>query len=128
MPFQWGGPPLRTTGGHPNYFARKFAMTWKPMTAEGLAREIQESEAQLSDIEATFWNLVKVVPQKWQLHPWGDDGGGFWVVAIFGNQVIYYNDIEDGFNTSIFSTLGTIDEYWCNDDELHTLLHNLLAR
>jgi hypothetical protein len=104
------------------------AMTWKSITDEDLAREIQKSEVQLSDSEATFWNLIKVVPQKWQLHPQGDDGGGFWVVGIFGNQVIYYNDIEEGFNTSTFHTWGIIGEYSCNQDELRTLLYNLLAR
>jgi len=39
-------------------------------------------------------------------------------VGIIGRSVIWYNDIEDGFNISKYATYGRIDEYWCNQDEL----------
>ena len=67
-----------------------------------------------------------MVPHKWQLHPWGDEGAGFWVVAQIGQKVIWYNDIEDGFNRSSCSELGLIDEYWCNQDELQWTVGHLL--
>lgn len=28
---------------------------------------------------------------------YGDEGNGFWVVAIYGKNIIWYNDIEDGY-------------------------------
>lgn len=65
-----------------------------------------------------FWARVKIRPQKWNLSPWGDEGGGFWVVALIGQECIFYNDIEDGFNISRFSAFGCIDDYWCNQSEL----------
>lgn len=60
------------------------------------------------------------------LHPWGDEGGGFWIVALLGSRVIWFNDIEDGFNISTWSTQGSIDEYYCNQDELELSLQRLI--
>jgi hypothetical protein len=49
-------------------------------------------------------------------------GGGFWVVAIMGERVVWFNDIEEGFNLSRYNEPGVIAEYWCNQDELnHTM-------
>jgi len=102
-------------------------MEWKAQTYDDLKKLISESETQLSESETKLWNLIKIVPQKWAQHPWGDEGKGFWAVAIFGNRVIYYNDIEEGFNCSAFQTFGTIDEYFCDDLELRTVIHNLFS-
>ena len=73
-----------------------------------------------------FWDAVCIEPEKWQLHPNGDAGGGFWVVAIVGRSVIWYNDIEEGFNRSRYATYGRIDDYWCNQDDLDTTISYLM--
>lgn len=65
-----------------------------------------------------FWESVKIQPVKWSLPPWGDSGGGFWVVGVIGQHCIWFNDIEDGFNTSRFDSFGRIAEYWCNQSTL----------
>ena len=70
-----------------------------------------------SEIER-FWNRIKTKSQKWILPPWSNKGEGFWMVAIIGQQCIYYNDIEDGFNVSKCSHFGHINNYYCNQDEL----------
>ncbi len=57
---------------------------------------------------------------------YGNEGAGFWVVAIFGKQCIWYNDIEEGFNISPYTTYGKIDEYWCNKDEISWIVYRLL--
>jgi hypothetical protein len=68
--------------------------------------------------QLAFWNQVRVQPVKWAMSPWGDLGGGFWVVAVIGQKCIWFNDIEDGFNTSGFKSFGVIAEYWCNQSSL----------
>lgn len=40
------------------------------------------------------------------------------VVARNGDQVIYYEDVEDGFQVSPISPDGRVLEHWCNQDEL----------
>ena len=39
------------------------------------------------------------------------------VVARNGDRVIYYEDVEDGFNVSPLSSDGQVLEHWCNQDE-----------
>jgi len=64
-----------------------------------------------------LWEFVRVSPTKWQQHPWGDEGGGFWVVGLFGNRALWYNDIELGFNASSYDQFGTISDYVCNQEQ-----------
>jgi hypothetical protein len=45
------------------------------------------------------------------------------VVARNGDQVIYYEDVEDGFNVSAMGSDGMVLEHWCNDDELRFALN-----
>jgi hypothetical protein len=65
-----------------------------------------------------LWDAICIAPERWQQHPYGDAGGGFWVVGLIGRIAIWYNDIEEGFNRSVYSTYGLLDDYWRNDDEL----------
>ena len=102
-------------------------MTWKPITEESLWDLINESCGKMDLGQSCFWDAIKISPQKWHLHPWGDDGGGFWVVAIIGSTVLWFNDIEDGFNGSGYTEFGVIDEYLCNQDELHWQLQRVMT-
>ncbi|MBF0202014.1 MAG: hypothetical protein HQK66_12020 [Desulfamplus sp.] len=43
----------------------------------------------------------------------------FFVVAIKGEEALYYEDIEEGFNISKISPEGYILEHWCNQDSLN---------
>jgi len=45
------------------------------------------------------------------------------VVARNGDQVIYYEDVEDGFNVSPISSDGRVLEHWSNQDELRFALN-----
>lgn len=65
-----------------------------------------------------FWERIKIAPVKWIETDFGKEGNGFWVVAICGKRVIWYNDIEEGFNISHYDVQGEIGEYHCEQDEL----------
>lgn len=101
---------------------------WKPISLNELEINILKGELELKGELLNFWNLIKIEPQKWQEKEYGEEGGGFWVVAIFGNEVIYYNDIEEGFNISHYETYGHIKEYWCNQSELNWTIIGLYER
>lgn len=81
----------------------------------------------MTEANQRLWDSIRIDPQKWEQHPYGDTGGGFWVVALIGRTVIWYNDIEDGFNRSLYSQYGAIDDYWCNDDELDVTMQYLAS-
>jgi hypothetical protein len=102
-------------------------MAWRPITLEDLRGRIRSGLSHADDELRSFYERVACEPTKWRQHPWGDPGGGFWIVAVHEDRVLWFNDIEEGFNVSRFEAAGRIpgDEYWCNQDELHRALRNL---
>lgn len=91
---------------------------WIPIALTDLYDQIQKTETDLNGELWNFWQLIKIEPNKWEEKTYGNEGNGFWVVAICGQKVIWYNDIEDGFNISDYKNYGQIDGYYCNQDEL----------
>lgn len=101
-------------------------MDWTPLSETKLWDLINEAEARMSPPQQRLWEKIRVAPAKWALDPWGNLGGGFWVVALIGNVAIWYNDIEEGFNRSTYSRFGQMDEYWCNQDALEWTVQQVL--
>lgn len=79
----------------------------------------------MTDNQLVIWNEITTKPKKWTEEEYGKEGGGFWVIAIDGNEVIWYNDIEEGFNISNFTAEGEIDEYGAELDELQWAINKL---
>lgn len=98
-----------------------------PITETALRARVVQGEARMSQVQQRLWEAVRIEPERWQQHPFGDQGEGFWVVALVGRTVIWYNDLEEGFNRSRYSTYGTIDDYWCNQDELELTVQYLMS-
>jgi len=91
---------------------------WTAISEEELYAEIQKTEKDLDGSYMDFWQSIKIEPVKWTENSYGEEGGGFSIVAINGNNVIWYNDIEEGFNISEYSIYGEIGSYSCEQDEL----------
>jgi len=100
---------------------------WKSISETALRARIAQGEARMSPSQLRLWEAIRIGPEKWQQHPYGDAGGGFWVIALVGPTVIWYNDVEEGFNRSRYSAYGRIDDYWCNDDELELTIEYLMT-
>ena len=101
--------------------------SWRSASFDDLQSYIRESEPRMNEREAQFWAITRILPTKWACSPYGDEGGGFWVVAVFGNQVVWYNDIEDGFNCSRYSDYGAIDGYVCEQGDLRDAIYSVLT-
>jgi len=99
---------------------------WKPISEERIRVFIDEDSLSFSKEEEKFFESISIPLKKWSLDPWGNHGGGFWAVGVYEGIVLWYNDIEEGFNYSNFSTIGKIDEYWCDQDDLALALRRLL--
>jgi hypothetical protein len=93
-------------------------MDWEPISEAALLGRINQGYARMTQAQQHLWDAIRINPEKWQQHPYGDAGGGFWAIGLIGQTVIWYNDLEDGFNRSVYSAYGLIDDYWRNDDEL----------
>lgn len=100
-------------------------MNWDPITLEELSLEISKGEKEMSPENFQFWNEIKFTPTKWTEHEFGNEGEGFWAVAKYKNLVLYYNDIEEGFNISEVEKDGEIKEYGAEQDELQYALIKL---
>jgi len=97
---------------------------WSPITESGLINLLSQAIAGMDTGIQTFWHMVQLPkPELWQQHPWGDEGCGFWVLAVMGKRCIYYNDITQGFCLGNFSKWGVIDDY---QDEKLSLSERLL--
>ena len=100
---------------------------WEPISEKALLKRISQGYAAMPEASRRLWNSIRIPPEKWQQHPYGDPGGGFWAVTLVGRTVIWYNDVENGFNRSVYSEYGVIDDYWCNDDELNITIGYLAS-
>ena len=82
-------------------------LTWDVISEDELFQLIQIVGSKMLDelLIWRFWSWVKISPGKWNLLPWGDECSGFWVVAVAGQECVYFNDIEDGFNISQYRVL-----------------------
>lgn len=99
---------------------------WTPISLEELNEIMLAHQAQMNDKELGLWELIKIEPQKWSEEEYGVEGGGFWAVGIFGKSVLWYNDIEGGFNISSHSSPGKIGEYACSQNELYFTIRGIL--
>jgi hypothetical protein len=87
---------------------------------------VTQGVARRASSQLRLWAAIRIEPEKWVQRPYGDAGSGFWAVAVIGRTVIWYNDIEEGFNRSTYTSYGEIEEYWCNQDELERTVEYLM--
>ncbi len=91
---------------------------WEPVSRSELLDIIQKSETDLSGELWSFYELISVIPEKWSESESGNSESGFWVIAVFGREVIWYNDIEEGFTISEYREHGKIESYHDEQDTL----------
>lgn len=96
--------------------------SWRPASELEIWDIINRAWEKMSLPQRRVWEMIKVDPMKWQEKTYGAMGGGFWVVAIYGSTVVWYNDIEGGFNESKWTIPGTIDEYWAGQSALQDMI------
>ena len=96
---------------------------WIAFPKKDLLLELYLTEQDLDDELLEFWNEIKISPETWTcedvIHQ------NFWVVAKHQNWIIWYNDIEEGYNFSKYKEDLIILEYRANKDELIVVLKKL---
>lgn len=83
-----------------------------------VARDLKECDAE----QVVAFDRYRVEPFSASIVRYGQTESVV-VVARNGDQVIYYEDVEEGFNVSPISADGRILEHWCNQDELRFALN-----
>ena len=97
---------------------------WTALKKGNLMMEIFLAEHNLDQECSTFWDQIKINPSIWKCEDVIEDN--FWAVAKHQNYVVWYNDIEEGFNISIYKTEGIILKYSAFKDDLNQALNKLI--
>jgi hypothetical protein len=111
------------SGGQAPYYA--CSMSWQPISRDALLADMAVALDEADDSVRAAWARMRIEPEKWRCSPEGDEGGGFWAVGVSGDSVIWFNDIEGGFNQSPFERRGVIGDYRCNQADFAQFLDTL---
>ncbi len=96
---------------------------WKPITEDELAELIRQQFTECEPDQRATFEQYRVALRRAPIMRYGKHEKVF-VVAQRGNEVLYFEDVEDGFNFSPVDADGRILEHWCDQDELrHALWH-----
>ena len=94
---------------------------WKPGSIKEVSAIVQEDLADCDSEQAAVFNRYAVEPFAASIVRCGRIESVI-IVARKENEVIYWEDVEYGFNVSPIDENGTILEHWCNQDELRYAL------
>ncbi len=90
---------------------------WQPATVEQVKNIVDEDLRACDGEQMAAFNRYAVEPYVASIVRNGKMESVV-VVARKGDEVIYWEDVEDGFNISPVNSNGQILEHWCNHDEL----------
>lgn len=88
-----------------------------------VVKKIVENELpRLDDAQTAVFRKYSVEPHLAPISRYGRMDSVV-VVARKGDEAIYWNDVEEGFNLSPIDPAGRILEHWCNQDDLGLALN-----
>ena len=97
-------------------------MDWKPASVESVKGFVQEDLAKCTQTEIALYETYRVDPYLAPINRLGKVEKVV-VVARKGTQVIYWEDIEEGFGVSEVDSTGHVTEQDCNQNDLRTALN-----
>ena len=92
-------------------------MDWKPATIEGVRRIVESDLANCNNEQAAAFKAYYVEPHFAPIVRYGKLEKVV-VIARKENQVIYREDVEEGFGISVVGATGNILEHDCNQNSL----------
>jgi hypothetical protein len=97
---------------------------WKPISATELQNLLVEQLARCSDAQRHVFEAHRTVLRQVAIHRFGATEEVF-AVAQFGDMLLFYDDIEEGFELAALGEDGAILQTEYNQLELHQVLHRL---
>ncbi len=89
---------------------------------EKLWDQINDGWSRMSRDQKLFWDAVKILPTQWELR----GHGPYWVVGLIGQNAVYFNHQEGGFNRSAWRALSILEHYQSMQWGLHEAIANEL--
>lgn len=102
-------------------------MDWKPATINEVKAIVREDLGKCSAAQAEVFRRFAVEPYRAPLLRYGKLEA---VVIVARNclEVMYWEDVEEGFNVSRISSQGEILDHFCNQDDLGLALERWLGK
>jgi hypothetical protein len=97
-------------------------MEWKPATVGEVKLIVQHDLAECDVEQRETFRRYAVEPYFASIQRYGNLDNVV-VVARKENEVMYWEDVEEGFNVSPLAEDGRILEHWCNQDALRFALN-----
>ncbi len=97
-------------------------MEWQPATVEAVKRIIEGDLKACNGKQVAVYEKYSVEPYHAPILRYGEMESVV-VVAQRQDEVIYWEDVEEGFNCSAVGTDGRVLEHLCNQDELRLALN-----
>ena len=91
------------------------------ISLDEVMQEVVKADTAISNTDSeTFkaWLKHKVKPVQWEHKQYALDER-FWVVATLNNSCLYFNCIEEGWGWGKFCSVGTIEKYHWEQEELY---------
>ena len=100
--------------------------TWRPIRIDELESLVETELGECSNELRKVFNQYRVPFHHAPLERYGLMEQVF-IVAKRDDEVMYYEDVEEGFNFSPINSDGRILEHWCNQYELRDALIRWLS-
>jgi hypothetical protein len=101
-------------------------MSWMPISKDALENEIASQCKDISDEELAYFNKIRVPLESVKIERWGNTESVF-VVAKAGATIIFYEDIEEGFEITELNEQGAISDYGASQFTLQQVINQLRA-
>jgi len=99
---------------------------WRPATAAQVEAIVADDLSRCSREQRALFEAHRVPFYQVPIHGHGKVESAY-VVARFGERVLYFEDVEEGFALSSLDPTGAIQEPDCSQFELSHVLYTLLA-
>ena len=97
-------------------------MPWRPATIEDVKEVLKLDLKECNPQQITTFQQYSVDPYFASILRYGKREQVV-VVAEKSGEVMYWEDVEEGFNISPVGPNGNILEHWCNQDDLGIALN-----
>ena len=94
---------------------------WRPAAVEEVARILKDDLTTCDAQQIAAFSSYAIEPRYAPITRYGKNERVV-VVAQRRDEVIYWEDVEEGFNLSPISSDGRILEHWCNQNRLGNAL------
>jgi hypothetical protein len=100
-------------------------MDWTPATIEEVKNLVKDELRECTPEQIEVFGEYAVEPRFADIVRYGRTESVV-VIAQKSNEVIYWEDVEEGFNLSLLGPDGRVLEHWCNQDALGVALSRLV--